>query len=98
MLSHNVMQENQGMVLDRCWPVQVGPTWMSGEGSTEQSAKFAIYLTAPANTTFHAPYALTITGRAPFSAVSTWNWDASVDSAGKVTPGGITVTNCFSPL
>lgn len=57
---------------------------MSREGSTEQSAKFAVYLTAPANTTFHAPYTLSITGRAPFSSVSAWNWDAEVDSTGKV--------------
>lgn len=68
-----------------CSPVQVGPTWMNGQSSTEQSAKFMIYLTAPANTTFNAPYTLSVTGRAPFSSVSTWNWDAYVDSAGQVT-------------
>lgn len=65
--------------------MQVGPTWINGQSTTEQMAKFTIYLTAPANTTFTAPYTLSVTGRAPFSSVSAWNWNANVDSAGVVS-------------
>ena len=71
-------------LMSSCLPMQVGPTWDYGPGSTEQSAKFEIYLTAPANTTFNAPYTLSVTGRAPFSSVSSWNWNGYIDSAGAV--------------
>ena len=62
---------------------QVGPTWSVSD--TQQSAKFQIYLTAPDGVNFTTPYTFAITGRAPFTSASPWNWEGTLTADGQAS-------------
>jgi hypothetical protein len=64
--------------------VQVGPVWPAG--GTQQGTKMQMYLSSPANNTIIAPYTVTLTAPAPFSAAYPWEWQATITPEGYVRP------------
>ncbi|EIE21346.1 glycoside hydrolase [Coccomyxa subellipsoidea C-169] len=72
--------------------IAVGPVWPAG--GTQQGTKMQIYLSSPANNTIVAPYTVTLTSPAPYSAAYPWEWQATI------TPEGLTglVTGTYDTL
>lgn len=62
----------------------MGPVWPAG--GTQQGTKIQMYLSSPANNTIVAPYTVTLTAPAPFSAAYPWEWQATITPEGYVRP------------
>ncbi len=64
--------------------IQVGAVWPAA--GTQQGTEMQIYLSSPADNTIVAPYTVTLTSPAPYSAAYPWEWQATITPEGVSPP------------